>query len=286
MSNQRPRLPWKIRDGELPLGARTIVVGCLDLSEQAQPGRPDADESLRRAEQLMEAGAEIVDVSAIPGPPARRRISADDELRRLVPSLRKLRANLEAPVCVTTYNAETAERALELEVSIIHDPTGLALDPGLGRVINTTDAGVILGHAPGPPETWGRARPVARFMETLAHEMDSAVARARQAGIDRRRVVVDPGLGRGKSAAQNWEILERFREFQKLGQPLLVSPSRQPFLTDSVKASSKEWEMAAAVAVTGAIRGGAHLIRVLEVEALAAVARAADRWLESMETEE
>jgi len=286
MPYQRPRLPWKIRDGELPLGARTVVVGCLDLSEQAQTSRPDPDESLRQAEQLMEAGAEIIDVTAMPGPPARRRVAADDELRRLVPSLRKLRAHLEAPVCVTTYNSETAARALELEVSIIHDPTGLALDPALGRVINTTDAGVILGHAPGPPETWGRARPVARFMETLAHEMDTAVARARQAGIDRRRVVIDPGLGRGKSPAQSWEILERFREFHKLGQPLLISPSRQPFLTDSVKAAAKEWEMAAAVAVTAAIHGGTHLIRVREVEALAAVARAADRWLAALETEE
>lgn len=283
MSYQRPRLPWKIRDGELPLGARTVVIGCVDLSEQAHPGRPDADESLRKAEQLMEAGSEIIDMTAAP---MRGRVSADDELRRLVPSLRKLRAHLEAPVCVTTYNAETAERSLELEVSIIHDPTGLAFDPSLGRVINTTDAGVILGHAPGPPETWGRARPVARFMESLTHEMDSAVARARQAGIDRRRVVVDPGLGRGKSPAHNWEILERFREFQKLGQPLLVSPSRLPFLTDSVKASAKEWEMAAAVAVTAAVHGGAHLIRVREVEGLAAVARAADRWLASVETEE
>jgi dihydropteroate synthase len=286
MSYQRTRLPWKIRDGELPLGARTILIGCIDLSERAWPGRVDPDECLREAERHMEAGAEIIDVTALPGPPSHRRMAADDELRRLVPTLRKLRADLGAPVCVTTYNAETGERALELEVSIIHDPTGLALDPPLGRIINATDAGVILGHAPGPPETWNRARPVARFMETLANEMTSAIARARQAGIDRRRVVVDPGLGRGKSAAQCWEILEKLKELGKLGQPIAISPSRQTFLTDSVKASDREWEMAAAVAVTGAVRGGAHLIRAREAEALAAVGRAADRWLESLETEE
>lgn len=286
MSYQRPRLTWKIREGELPLGARTIIVGCVDLSTQAYAGKVDPELCLQEAQRQMEAGAEIIDVSALPGPLAHRKLTADDELRRLVPSLRKLRNSLDAPVCVTTYNAETAERALELEVSIIHDPTGLALDPPLGRIINATDAGVILGHAPGPPETWGRARPVARFMETLAHEMDSAVARARQAGIERRRVVVDPGLGRGKSAPQSWELLERLEDLDKLGQPLAISPSRQPFLTDSVKASAKEWEMAAAVAVTAGVHGGAHMIRVREVEGLAAVARAADRWIEALEVDE
>ena len=286
MSYQRTRLPWKIRDGELPLGARTIVIGCVDVSPQEWPGKVDPDDCLLEAQRYMEVGAEIIDVSALPGPPSHKRIAADDELRRLVPTLRKLRNELQAPVCVTTYNAETAERVQELEVSIIHDPTGLSLDPPLGRIINATDAGVILGHAPGPPETWGRARPVARYLDTLKHEMDTAVARARQAGIERRRVVIDPGVGRGKSAQQSWELLEKLEQFGKLGQPLCLSPSRHTFLTDSVKASDKEWEMAAAVAVAAGIRGGAHMIRVREVEALAAVARAADRWMEALEGDE
>ncbi|MBI1356512.1 MAG: dihydropteroate synthase [Acidobacteria bacterium] len=283
MPHQRPRLTWKIREGELPLGARTIVIGCVDLSAQSWPVKPDPDACLRHAQRHLEAGAEIVDVSALPGPPVSVRMSADEELRRLVPTLRKLRSGLDAPVCVTTYNAETAERVLELEASIIHDPTGLALDPPMGRVINATDAGVILGHAPGPPEMWNRARPVARFMDSLLHELDSAVARARQAGLERRRVAVDPGLGRGKKASQSWEVLERLGDLRTLGQPVGISPSRLPFLTDSVKAPELEWTMAASVAVTLAVRGSAHFVRVREVEQLAAVVRAADRWSEALE---
>ena len=283
MSYQRPRLPWKIREGELPLGARTVVIGCVDLSAQSWPVKPDPDACLLHAQRHMEAGAEIIDVSALPGPPAYVRMTADEELRRLVPTLRKLRNGLDAPVCVTTYNSETATRVLELDASIIHDPTGLAFAPPMGRAINASDAGLILGHAPGPPETWGRARPVARFMDTLLHEMDSAVARARQAGVDRRRVVVDPGLGRGKKAQQNWEILERPQGVAQARPARDDQPFAAPFLTDSVKAADSEWAMAAAVAMTLGARGSAHLIRVRADDAHAAVARAADRWCEALE---
>ncbi|MEZ5395336.1 MAG: dihydropteroate synthase [Bryobacterales bacterium] len=252
---QRTRHLWKIRDGEVPLGAQTLLLGVLDLGVEGT--RPDPEAALAKAEELVDEGAAMIDVTALPGASRSVRIDADQELRRLVPTVRKLSAHLDVPFSVATYNSETAARVIELGVSVINDPTGLALDPEMPKTVGVADVGVILAHAFGGPETWSKGRPLARLFEMIRSDLDSAVARSRRGGvIDRRRIVVDPGLGLGKKGPQNWQVLERLGELAVLGQPVMVSASGKPFLTETVRAPEMESIVGEAIAVALAVRGG------------------------------
>ncbi len=135
------------------------------------------------------------------------------------------------------------------------------------------DAGLIINHMRGMPETWAKLPPLKNPMVTIAAELDASVHRAVRTGIDRRRIVIDPGLGFGKRKEQNAEILGRLDELARLDMPLLVGPSRKHFLA---KESPQETEFASAAAVTAAILHGAHLVRVHDVKSMKAVVEVAD----------
>jgi dihydropteroate synthase len=278
----RQRYQWRVLDAEIPLGTRTLIAGIIDLNTfLGEGGKPDRDAVLRAAEQMVQDGAALLDVTAQHDPIEAALLSADNELRRLVPVLRKLRHNLGVPVCVTTCHASTAERALELGAAVIHDFTGLAFDPQLAPVVNRAGAGLVIGHSRGMPETWYKLPPVSNPLENVARDLDSSIARARAAGIDRRHIVIDPGLSMGKRGPENYQILRNLERFAELGQPVQVSPSRKAFLVESVRAPDSERLFATAAAAAICAAHGAQVLRVHEVSEMALVAKAVDRMLES-----
>ncbi len=280
-SHSQPRVrshrPWKLADRELSLGASTLVMAVLDLSPESYPGRPEPEECLTRALELQELGASLIDVTALPPRAGSRRLSADDELPRLVPVLRKIRSRIDATIVVSTYNAATAERVAGLGAAAVRDPSGLAVDAEMAKIVNDSGLGLVIGFGPGAPEHWGRASAAAQSTDVAGKALTSAIHRARRGGIDRRRVAADPGLGLAKRPTENWLLLEALGEFERLGQPLLVSPSRQTFLTESVRAPVQDWRAAEAVAVGLAVRAGAHIVRTYEPETAVAAAAAGDR---------
>jgi dihydropteroate synthase len=283
MNWTRQRHQWRIRDAEIPLGARTLITGILDVNLFLRDtGKPGPDETLRAAQQMEEHGAALLDVTAQGDPIETAVISSDSELRRLVPVLRKLRHNLAIPICVTTCHADTAERALELGAAIIHDFSGLAFDPQLAPVVNRAGAGLVIGHTRGMPETWSKLGPASNLIEAVARDLDSSIARARAAGIDRRHIVIDPGFNMGKRGPENFQLLRNLEILAELGQPLQVSPSRKPFLVESVRAPDSERLFAAAAAAAISAAQGAHLLRVHEVHEIALVVKAVDRMLDSI----
>jgi dihydropteroate synthase len=277
----RPRFQWRIRDAEIPLGPRTLVVGILDVNSLSETtGKAYHEAGLRAAEELERLGADLVDVTAQAEPIEGKLLSADEELRRLVPVLRRLRHNLRVPVCVSTCHAETAARVLELDAAAIHDFSGLASDPGLARVVSRQAAGLIIGHCRGTPETWNRLPPLPDVMELVLRDLDSSIARARAAGIDRRHVVIDPGLNLGKRGAENLDVLAQVGRLAQLGQPIQISPSRKPFLVESVRATDREWFHATAAVAVAAACEGVHLLRVREVAEVTELVKPVDRMLE------
>lgn len=286
MNWERQRYPWKFRSGELILGARTLIMGVLDLFAASGEGkdRVDAGKALGEALLLQQQGADIIDVSAH-APLGAQRQTCDDELRRLVPVLRKLRGRLDVPLCVSSWWAATAARVLELDADILYDPTGLSFDAELARAVNRGGGGLIVAHMQGAPETWGKPAPEARSASGVAQDLDSCLARARRAGIDRRRVVIDPGLQQGKRGLENHELLVDLGQLASLGSPILVNLRGGGFLTETVRASEHERSVAAVTALTAAVGGGAHIIRVERVEEMVLAARAADRYLEAAERE-
>src|SRR5262249_32587634 len=272
----RKRFEWKLRDKTLQLGERTLIIGVLNVTPDSfsDGGKyQDPDRAFARAVELEEEGADVIDVGAESTRPGSARISEAEELRRLVPVLKRLRHKLAVPLSVDTYKANVARKALDLGVAIINDPSGLTFDANLARQAAQQDAGLILNHMRGTPETWAKLPAFKNMLPSIATELDASVHRAVRAGIDRRQIVVDPGLGFGKRKEQNLEILAPLGELARLALPVLVGPSRKHFLA---KDSPDETEFATAAAVTAAILHGAHLVRVHDVKAMKAVVEVAD----------
>jgi dihydropteroate synthase len=272
----RKRFEWRFRDKTVQLGDRTLIVGILNVTPDSfsDGGRYlDPDRAFARALELEEQGVDIIDVGAESTRPGAIRISEAEELRRLVPVLKRLRNKLTVPLSVDTYKSAVAEKALELGADIINDPSALTFDAELARKVVQANAGLILNHMRGTPETWAKLPPLKNAVHTIATELDASVHRAVHAGLDRRHIVIDPGLGFGKRREQNAEIIAQLGALQGLDLPLLVGPSRKHFLAREL---AEDTEFATAAAVTACILYGAHMVRVHDVKAMKTVVEVAD----------
>lgn len=267
---------WKLKDREIRLGERTLIVAILNITPDSfsDGGRyEDPDRAYARALEMEELGADIIDIGAESTKPGSARISAAEELRRLIPVLKRLKGALSIPISVDTYKAEVATLAIEHGAEIINDPSGFTFDPLLAKVVVDNDAGLILNHMRGTPETWDKLPPLTDVMGSVSKDLDASANRARRSGVDKLRMVLDPGLGFGKRKEQNAEILARLGELAKFDYPILVGPSRKSFLMHS---GDEETLFATAAAVTAAVLGGAHLVRVHDVKEMRAAIQVAE----------
>jgi dihydropteroate synthase len=270
---------WKLKRRELQLGDRTLLMAVLNITPDSfsDGGKYlEPDRAFARAMELEEQGADILDIGAESTRPGSAPVTAAVELQRLIPVLKRLRDHLGIPISVDTYKAETADRALELGAEIVNDPSGLTWEPNLARIVSNHDAGLVLNHMRGRPETWEKLAPMPDPIATIGRDLEAAAGRARHVGIDKSRVVVDPGLGFGKRREQNAFILARLDELAPLDLPILTGPSRKHFLA---KETVEETRFATAAAVTASILGGAHIVRVHDVREMRAVANVADEIL-------
>ena len=270
---------WKLQHREIKLGERTVIMAVLNVTPDSfsDGGKYlDPDRAFARALELEEQGADILDIGAESTRPGAARVSAAEELRRLIPVLKRLRDRLAIPISVDTYKAEVAERMLELGAEIINDPSGLTFEPQMARVVSNHDAGLVLNHMRGRPETWAKLGPMPDPMATIARDLDAAISRTRHVGIDRSRMVVDPGIGFGKRKEQNALILGRLAELAALEFPIMAGPSRKSFLAH---ADPEQTKFATAAAVAACVLGGAHIVRVHDVREMRAAAELADEIL-------
>src|SRR6185503_9258448 len=184
----RKHFEWKVRDKLIQLGERTLIVGVLNVTPDSfsDGGKySDPDRAFARAIELEEQGADVVDIGAESTKPGSTRISAAEEIRRLIPVLKRLKGRLGVPISVDTYKSEVAERALDLGAEIINDPSGLTFEPQLARVVSNHNAGLIVNHMRGRPETWAKLAPMPDPMATILRDLEATVSRARHVGIDR-----------------------------------------------------------------------------------------------------
>jgi dihydropteroate synthase len=273
---------WKLNRREIQLGERTVLMGVLNVTPDSfsDGGKySEPDRAFARALEIEEQGADILDIGAESTRPGSAPISAAEETRRLVPVLKRLKDRLSIPISVDTYKAEIAERALDLGVEIINDPSGLTIEPQLARVVSNHNAGLILNHMRGRPETWAKLGPMPDPMATIIRDLEAAVSRTRLVGIERSRIVVDPGIGFGKRKEQNSLILGRLGQLAVLDQPVMVGPSRKSFLAHE---QDEETRCATAAAVAASVLGGAHILRVHDVREMRAAADVADEILRAL----
>ncbi len=279
----RRHVVWKLKDRELLTGERTLIMGVLNVTPDSfsDGGKYlDPDRAFARAIELEEQGADIIDIGAESTRPGAERISEAEELRRLVPVLKRLHGKLAVPISVDTYKSAVAEKALEHGAEIINDPSGLTFDPQLARVVTNHNAALLINHMRGTPETWAKLPPIKDVIGTIRNDLDAAVHRAVRSSVDRNRIAIDPGLGFGKRREQNAEILARLDEFASLELPIAIGPSRKSFLPQTTDISSDSLlQCATAAAVTATILGGAHIVRVHDVAEMKPVVQVADQIL-------
>ncbi len=286
----RKRFEWRLRNRSVLLGERTLIMAALNVTPDSfsDGGRySDPDRAFARAIELEEQGADILDIGGESTRPRSQRISEAEELRRVVPILKRLRGKLTIPISVDTYKSAVAEKALELGVEIVNDPSALTFDPALAKTAAQYNAGLILNHMRGTPETWEKLPPMKDVASGIGADLEATVHRAVRAGVERTRIAVDPGLGFGKRREQNSEILGRLPALARLDLPLVVGPSRKLFLSQWSKAADEvEMECATAAAVAAAILGGAHIVRVHDVRVLRNAIGLADQILETTDAAE
>jgi len=266
------------------MGERTLIMGVLNVTPDSfsDGGRfSDPDRAYARALEMEEQGADVIDLGAESTRPDSKRVSAEEEWRRLVPVLKLLQGKLRVPLSLDTYKSEIAERAAQYGVSIFNDPSGLTFDANLAKVAAEHNAGLILNHMRGTPETWGKQPAMSDVMAAVSRDLEATVSRARRAGVEKNRIMVDPGLGFGKRKEQNSELIAHLGRLAELDYPILAGPSRKSFLGTGVagETSERETAFATAAAVTAAILYGAHMVRVHDVKEMRSAANVTDEIL-------
>jgi dihydropteroate synthase len=275
----RKRHFWKLKERQIQLGERTLVMGVLNVTPDSfsDGGKYlDPDRAFARALEIEDEGADLIDIGAESTRPGSRRLSEEEESRRLIPVLKRLRGKLSIPVSVDTYKSGVADRVLKLGAEIINDPSALTFDPQTVKIAVKHDAGLILNHMRGTPETWAKLGPLPDVMKAVLDDLQACVHRTHLAGLDRERIVIDPGLGFGKRKDETAEILARLPQLSRLDLPVLVGPSRKGFLGQATE-EGKLFGTAAAVAA--AILGGTHIVRVHDVKEMIPVVQVADAIL-------
>jgi dihydropteroate synthase len=257
-----------------------LIMGVLNVTPDSfsDGGRFfDACSAVEHAFQMERDGADVLDIGGESTRPGSRGVSAQQELDRVLPVLKELRGRLKIPVCVDTQKAEVAEAAAGVGAEIINDISALRCDSDLAKVARRHRLPIILMHMRGAPRTMQRGPFARNVVRDVTRGLREALARAKRAGIAKSQIILDPGIGFGKSYAQNFELLARLPELARLGCPLLVGTSRKAFIGHAlggVAAEQRVWGTAATVAAS--ILGGAHIIRVHDVAEIAQVAKIAD----------
>jgi dihydropteroate synthase len=279
-------------------GQRTYVMGILNFTPDSFSGDglllpastdrlPEGQEpGVREGRRFIEAGADILDIGGESTRPGSQPVDADEELRRVLPSLRAILAEFpDALVSIDTYKAVVAEEALKAGASIINDVWGLRADPGLARVIARYQAAVVLMHNRSKPasvevrERLGNAYIGAEYQDLLPDvkgELLESVDIARSAGIPDEHIILDPGIGFGKTVAQNLELINRLDEIRALGFPVLLGPSRKSFIGYTLNLPPDQRLEGTAACVAIGIARGADIVRVHDVEPMQRVARMTD----------
>jgi len=288
-SYEAARAPvWTCRGRQLPVGQRTLIMGVLNLtpdsfSGDGLAGRPQ--EALARAQAMIAAGADILDIGGESTRPGSDAVPANEEWARVAPIIEALAGRDDVVLSLDTRKTEVAEKGLEAGVHIINDVGGLRA-PGMAQVVAASGAGAIIMHMKGEPKTM-QVEPIYEDLMTEIYEfLSERMEAALEAGVTETAIAVDPGFGFGKTVEHNLTIVRRLRELHTLGRPVVLGPSRKSTIGKVLDKPPEErvWGTAATCAV--GIAAGAHVLRVHDVDEMRQVAQMTDAVLRGWQPHE
>jgi dihydropteroate synthase len=255
-------------------------MGILNVTPDsfADRERFDAASAIEAAVRMVADGADIIDVGGESTRPGADPVSAEDELARVLPVIRAVVERGGVPVSIDTYKARVARAAVDAGASLVNDVSGLRFEPALAEVVAETGAALVLMHSRGRSKTMHTEADYGDIIGDVAAELSDCLSRAAAGGVSRERTIVDPGIGFAKQPGHSYGVLARLPELASaLDRPVLVGPSRKSFMREALAErppGDRDWGTAAAV--TAAVLGGAHMVRVHAVAEMVQVVRVAD----------
>jgi dihydropteroate synthase len=268
---------WRLRDRALDTSV-PVVMGIVNLTPDSFSDGgawPTVAAALHAAERMVRDGADILDVGGESTRPGADAVPAPEELRRVLPFVTAAVEHFDVPISVDTRKAAVAEAALEAGAHGVNDVSGLRHDGRLARVVAQTGAGLTLMHMRGEPGTMARFARYRSVVEEVRSELAESVDRALAGGVERDRIVVDPGIGFAKTPAQSLELLAGLERLADLGFPLMVGPSRKSFLGAVLGLPPGERVEGTLAACVAAYVSGARVFRVHDVQAVIRALRVA-----------
>ncbi len=260
----------------LSFGARTCIMGILNVTPDSFSDGGNfftTDAAVAHAEKLVEDGADIIDVGGESTRPFSDSVSADEEARRVVPVIEKLSKHIPVPISIDTTKAVVARQAIEAGASIINDIGALRIDNNMAAVAAKYGVPVVLMHMKGNPKTMQVAPVYDDLIDEVKKFLENAINTAEKNGITRSKIIIDPGIGFGKTVEHNLLLINHLHELTSLDAPILIGPSRKSFIrkilfhkpATDMKADIRAMETGTQAAVAAAVLHGAHIVRVHDV---------------------
>ena len=279
---------WKIRDRELPIGERTLIMGILNVTPDSFSDGGQffsLNKALDHAQRMLDEGADIIDVGGESTRPGNQgAVTVTEETKRVIPVIEALLKITDKPISVDTTKSEVARAALEAGAAIINDVSALRFDFYVADAVARVDAGLVLMHSRGTPATMHKLPPVADIMHEVIRSLNASIKMAERRGVKRESIVIDPGIGFGKSQQQNIELIAKLDELGNAFSDLaiLIGTSRKSFIGRLLEdeagnpASSDQRMYGTLASVAAAVLRGAHIVRVHDVQATAECVRVID----------
>ena len=286
---------WHIKGRTLPIGDRTLIMGILNVTPDSfsDGGQfVSLDAALAHADQMISDGADIIDIGGESTRPGGEPVSVEQEIARVVPVIEALARRTDVPISVDTTKSEVARAALDAGAAIVNDISALRFDFYVADAVARAGAGLVLMHSRGTPATMHRLPPVADIMHEVAHSLSASINMAERRGVKPESIVIDPGVGFGKSQDQNLELLAKLDQLIAAfpGYPLLIGTSRKSFIgrilanETGTPAPVEDRLHGTMATITTAILHGAHIVRVHDVKATVETIRVTDSIRENLRT--
>lgn len=269
------------RDMELPIGSKTYIMGILNVTPDSfyDGGRYyNPGDALRRIEEMVAEGADIIDIGGESTRPGSIGVSEEEELRRTIPIIKEARKRFDIALSIDTTKSNVAKEALEEGASIVNDISGLKFDPNIASIAARYKAGLVLMHTTSRPYDMQAKAEYNDIVFDITRSLKESIELAEGKGVDPQSILIDPGFGFGKTPHHNLILLKRLSEFLVLGKPILIGTSRKSFIGKVIGDLDGELEGTAATIAIG-IMNGASFIRVHDVLYMRRVARMTDAVL-------
>ena len=279
------RLSWAGHD--LEFGRKTCIMGIVNVTPDSFSDGGNffsVDAAVAQGEKLAADGADILDIGGESTRPFSEPVTEEEEIRRVIPVIENLAKRLTIPISIDTMKAAVARRAIEAGASIINDISALRFDPDMAEVAKAFDTPVVLMHMLGNPKTMQESPSYDDLIFEIREFLENAIKRALRQGISKSKLIIDPGIGFGKTVSHNLMLIKHLGSFASLEVPILLGPSRKAFIRKLLKAEQSEElspdlpivEIGSQAAVAAAILHGAHIVRVHDVANTRATVRILD----------